>query len=92
MLIQNEYDNEYFYLKGNLTSTFAFLVIQRELENDLKVEKCQSLKRFLYQKYGSGKIHSVELSFELKKFKVFLCTCSSNEKNIIEVYPVTIEE
>ncbi|WP_409540329.1 hypothetical protein [Gillisia xinjiangensis] len=91
LLIQNKFENDYFYLQGNLSSTFAFFVVERRMRVELKPEICQSFSEFLFKKYGDNKIDSGELSSELRKFKIFLCDCKYN-KRLIEVYPVTIEE
>jgi len=92
ILIQNKYEKEYFYLKTNSTSTFAFLILNKDVNIYLDKKRIINFKEFLLQKFGkNSRVISAELMYELRKFKIFLTDCK-NKKEIIEVFPVIIEE
>lgn len=90
ILIQNEYEPEYFFLKSNSTSTFAFLVQKKDIKIDIQKNRVSSFKNFLRVNFNTdSKIKSSDLLFHLKKYKIFLIQCN---KEIMEVLPITLEE
>ena len=47
ILIQNEYDPQYFFLKSSSTSTFAFLVQKKDMKIHIQKDRVISFKKFL---------------------------------------------